>query len=61
MEHMSPNQDWFISYHLLPVHKNVRLGDGFIIYAIAIGHVCKGNLTNLRRELHLSLAKGNPK
>jgi hypothetical protein len=23
--------------------------------------VCKGNLTNLRRELHLSLAKGNPK
>jgi hypothetical protein len=23
--------------------------------------VCKGNLTDLRRELHLSLAKGNPK
>jgi hypothetical protein len=22
---------------------------------------CKGTLTNLRRELHLSLAKGNPK
>jgi hypothetical protein len=22
---------------------------------------CKGNLTNLRRRLHLSLAKGNPK
>jgi hypothetical protein len=22
---------------------------------------CKGNLTNLRRELHLSLAKENPK
>jgi hypothetical protein len=22
---------------------------------------CKGNLTDLRRELHLSLAKGNPK
>jgi hypothetical protein len=22
---------------------------------------CKGNLANLRRELHLSLAKGNPK
>jgi hypothetical protein len=22
---------------------------------------CKGNLTNLRRELHLSLAEGNPK
>jgi hypothetical protein len=22
---------------------------------------CKGNLTNLRRELHLGLAKGNPK
>jgi hypothetical protein len=22
---------------------------------------CKGNLTNLRRELHSSLAKGNPK
>jgi hypothetical protein len=25
------------------------------------GLECKGNLTNLRRELHLSLAKGNPK
>jgi hypothetical protein len=24
-------------------------------------HICKGNLTNLRRELHLNLAKGNPK
>jgi hypothetical protein len=24
------------------------------------GH-CKGNLTDSRRELHLSLAKGNPK
>jgi hypothetical protein len=24
-------------------------------------HVCKGNLTDLRRELHLSLARGNPK
>jgi hypothetical protein len=23
--------------------------------------VCKGNLTDLRRILHLSLAKGNPK
>jgi hypothetical protein len=23
--------------------------------------ICKGNLTNLRRILHLSLAKGNPK
>jgi hypothetical protein len=38
-EHMSPNRDWFISYHLLPVHKKVRLGDGSIIHAIAIGHV----------------------
>jgi hypothetical protein len=26
-----------------------------------IGGDCKGNLTDLRRELHLSLAKGNPK
>jgi hypothetical protein len=25
------------------------------------GHLYKGNLTDLRRELHLSLAKGNPK
>jgi hypothetical protein len=24
-------------------------------------HDCKGNLTDLRRILHLSLAKGNPK
>jgi hypothetical protein len=27
----------------------------------AIWLCCKGNLNNLRRELHLSLAKGNPK
>jgi hypothetical protein len=27
----------------------------------ALDGLCKGNLTNLRRELHLSLAKGNPK
>jgi hypothetical protein len=26
-----------------------------------IDSTCKGNLTDLRRELHLSLAKGNPK
>jgi hypothetical protein len=25
------------------------------------GCPCKGNLTDLKRELHLSLAKGNPK
>jgi hypothetical protein len=25
------------------------------------GNNCKGNLTDLRRILHLSLAKGNPK
>jgi hypothetical protein len=25
------------------------------------GGMCKGNLTDLRRILHLSLAKGNPK
>jgi hypothetical protein len=25
------------------------------------GLLCKGNLTDLRRILHLSLAKGNPK
>jgi hypothetical protein len=25
------------------------------------GENCKGNLTDLRRELYLSLAKGNPK
>jgi hypothetical protein len=28
---------------------------------ITLAPVCKGNLTNLRRILHLSLAKGNPK
>jgi hypothetical protein len=29
--------------------------------SIADGRSCKGNLTDLRRELHSSLAKGNPK
>jgi hypothetical protein len=29
--------------------------------AVAIPLACKGNLTDLRRGLHLSLAKGNPK
>jgi hypothetical protein len=28
---------------------------------LAFDDDCKGNLTNLRRELHSSLAKGNPK
>jgi hypothetical protein len=28
---------------------------------LAEAFACKGNLTNLRRELYLSLAKGNPK
>jgi hypothetical protein len=37
----------------------------FRIHALAgvrlKGEGCKGNLTDLRRGLHLSLAKGNPK
>jgi hypothetical protein len=37
-------------------HINTALFD-----LIPFTRVCKGNLTNLRRELHLSLAKGNPK
>jgi hypothetical protein len=34
-----------------------------VIYLVLIccGVFCKGNLTDLRRILHLSLAKGNPK
>jgi hypothetical protein len=39
-----------------------------VLYAFDIAHnqsvvvtSCKGNLTDLRRILHLSLAKGNPK
>jgi hypothetical protein len=38
-------------------------GDGWIqwIHPRVIGLWCKGNLTDLRRILHLSLAKGNPK
>jgi hypothetical protein len=39
----------FLSKALNPVEQNYKI------------HDCKGNLTNLRRELHLSLAKGNPK
>jgi hypothetical protein len=35
------------------------IGYGMILKMIR--DKCKGNLTNLRRELHLSLAKGNPK
>jgi hypothetical protein len=44
-----------------PQYQQVRL----VIAAIAISGSltcgCKGNLTDLRRILHLSLAKGNPK
>jgi hypothetical protein len=37
-------------------------GSQIIAMSEAVCHdICKGNLTNLRRELHLSLAKGNPK
>jgi hypothetical protein len=28
---------------------------------LSLHYLCKGNLTDLRRILHLSLAKGNPK
>jgi hypothetical protein len=35
------------------------VGDG--VRWLEVGRHCKGNLTDLRRELHLSLAKGNPK
>jgi hypothetical protein len=37
------------------------LASGNISKGNAKSTTCKGNLTNLRRELHLSLAKGNPK
>jgi hypothetical protein len=42
--------------------KNIpyREGIGSLMYA-SVGTRCKGNLTDLRRILHLSLAKGNPK
>jgi hypothetical protein len=36
-------------------------GDGTEVRRGNTYEQCKGNLTNLRRELHLSLAKGNPK
>jgi hypothetical protein len=39
----------FLSKTLNPVEQNYKI------------HDCKGNLTDLRRLLHLSLAKGNPK
>jgi hypothetical protein len=40
-----------------PITRSSLLGE------ILLGRVrfCKGNLTDLRRILHLSLAKGNPK
>jgi hypothetical protein len=40
----------YILYHLLS-----------LLYRHITYPLCKGNLTDLRRELHLSLAKGNPK
>ena len=38
-EHMCSHQEWFISYHPLPVRREVHLGNGAIIYALTIGHV----------------------
>jgi hypothetical protein len=32
-----------------------------MVHPVDTQHFCKGNLTDLRRILHLSLAKGNPK
>jgi hypothetical protein len=32
-----------------------------VVLVTTVDGKCKGNLTDLRRELHLSLAKGNPK
>jgi hypothetical protein len=34
---------------------------GTTMMMVAVTRDCKGNLTDLRRILHLSLAKGNPK
>jgi hypothetical protein len=45
-----------------PLHNTVPIvcKPLFSLFAPVLG-VCKGNLTDLRRGLHLSLAKGNPK
>jgi hypothetical protein len=66
-----------ISCHLLVTHDRYKLVEGFVygsgglrllieplLYLLEpffIHGRCKSNLTDLRRVLHLSLAKGNPK
>jgi hypothetical protein len=42
-------------------NKMARLTTECAAQQIQCSCYCKGNLTDLRRELHLSLAKGNPK
>jgi hypothetical protein len=48
---------------IFPQLEGLKLeADDKLIYVFDVdADSCKGNLTDLRRELHLSLAKGNPK
>jgi hypothetical protein len=47
--------------HVVDVMPKVTVSTDVAGLAASVAGLCKGNLTNLRRELHLSLAKGNPK
>jgi hypothetical protein len=70
--HFCPDRSRFQSYQ--PIDRDIKTADGQTLKAIGTGNVqinllngnkttpvCKGNLTDLRRILHLSLAKGNLK
>jgi hypothetical protein len=53
--------EWFEGLSAVDVHRNAGRECAQRGMHCCRGRGCKGNLTNLRRILHLSLAKGNPK
>jgi hypothetical protein len=52
---------WFVSSCSFSPECWYKVGTLILHTCFQSTQICKGNLTDLRRELHLSLAKGNPK
>jgi hypothetical protein len=58
---VNPFRQWTYYPKALRPWQLTKYGLQVIKMGIMVTSRCKGNLTDLRRELHLSLAKGNPK
>jgi hypothetical protein len=57
----TPKLSLIMRKHYLLIILNSRELIALFFAIFPCPYICKGNLTDLRRILHLSLAKGNPK